>query len=192
MKKSILFILFSLFLIANIFAIGYSAPYPFLLQGNVGSNTVLSVNLFPEIFPFDLEGESVQYNPNPNQSIIGLRIGQYSLVSNDPAFQITITHDYLTNIDYPESKADYILSVITNYYNQDFEYCGSNDNAISYTTSGEKIVLTQNSFSQNAQGTYNVAGNSIYVNMNESSTFIDSLHNGTFESNIYFFVTIED
>jgi len=191
MKKIITVFLINIFLI-TLFASTTSAPTTFSLQGSVGSATELSVNLIQDVLPFNIEGNEVTYHSDYNNTIIGLRIGQFSLVSNDNNLQLKITHDFLTNISSDEDKADYFLYLITNYNTQTFSYCPSNTDAGNINCSGSQINLTSADFTQNAQGVYNISNNSIYLTMNESVAELAALQEGTYESNLYFYLTTVD
>ena len=87
------------------------------MVGYVGNAASISVEAINEVLPFDMDSTVVAYNPS-DSIVVGLKVGQYTLVSNNRDFSLTIKH---TPLEYQGSqplkewyynKIDYRLDVI--------------------------------------------------------------------------------
>ena len=178
------------------------------LTGYVYSSVKLEVTIDGSI-PFDLETPSVQENPNPTQSIQGLRIGSYNLKCN-MTFKLYITHDKLhlvarqfgtTYYDEDQLKNDpgtlsaidyrlYANTGISGGFvsclsNTSPEYDG-NDFDSQFTTN--RILITGNNLDLTSQGLFvSLEDNSGDTTTSEKVT---ALKAGLYSSNIYFYFVV--
>ena len=167
------------------------------ILGYVRSTASLSISMFEEVFPFDLDGSEVSYNKYLNASsgsyVYGLRIGEYTLVSNAGSTCLYVSHSPLildgsdgTDLNGKKRKIDYRLYFMTDAEipgdSDVFKSCVSDANPSTPTTAVERIVLA---------GTVELVNKSIYVSLDEgdeasTNTQIANLAEGIYKSNIYF------
>ena len=93
--KKLIIILLLVFLPLALFA-ETSAPYEHYMLGYVRTVVDFSVTILEDVLPFDLEGADVAFNDlyvsGDSGQIKGLRIGEYTLVSNSNEFELYISH----------------------------------------------------------------------------------------------------
>lgn len=164
-------------------------PVAFYLLGSVNAEASLSVSLFEEVFPFNLDGSDVAYNSSYDSIVRGLRIGQYTLISNANTTKLYITHSQLvltgtdgSDLNGKKRKIDYRLYAMVNYNNVEFESCVSDENAGSPLSASNRIVVS---------GSVKLVNKSLYVSLDEGDSTttaeaIEDLAEGTYKSNIYF------
>ena len=190
-KKTIAFLLVLILSIAAAYSVT-DTPLPFYLLGSVNANAALSVSMFEEVFPFDLDGSEVAYNQS-TEIVYGLRIGEYTMVSNSPYTTLYITHTPLilegsdgSDANGKHRKIDYRLYAMVNAEIEDsyevFKSCVSDANATNPAAATNIIVLP---------GTMRLVSKSMYVSLDEGSLSatndaIENLAEGTYKSNIYF------
>lgn len=195
MKKIISALLLVLILsVSAVFcATTVDTPISFYLLGSVRANASLSVSMFEEVFPFDLDGSEVSYNTSTD-IVFGLRIGEYTLVSNSAATSLYIAHTplVLENTDGSDSngkhrKIDYRLYVMVNSGNVVFNSCISDTNAITPDVAAHRVELS---------GVLRLVNKSLYISLDEGSldateAVVGNLAEGIYKSNIYFLLVGE-
>lgn len=176
------------------------APYAHYMIGHVDSATDFSVSILEEVLPFDLDGSDVSYNPNWQSQITGLRIGQYSLLSNTGAFKLYVTHTKLNLRDSSRvadegtlSEIDYRLYMVADYRNTRFLSCLSDANASSPDSATNSICVSGDNPNVWPDGTSmcTIVNQSIYVSLEDNTrgttdATVADLKSGTYESTIYF------
>lgn len=189
MKKTILaFLLVFMLSITAVSAVTIDTPLEFYLLGSVRANASLTVSMFEEVFPFDLDGSEVAYNTS-NEIVYGLRIGEYTLVSNSGSTSLYITHTPLvlegtdgSDLNGKHRKIDYRLYAMVNSGNVVFKSCVSDSNAITPHSANNFIELS---------GIFRLVNKSLYLSLDEGSAStteaaVENLTEGTYKSNIYF------
>lgn len=163
-------------------------PISFYLLGSVRANASLSVSMFEEVFPFDLDGAEVSYN-TATDVVYGLRIGEYTMVSNSNSIVLYITHTPLvlegtdgSDANGKHRKIDYRLYAMVNVDGVVFKSCTSDANA-SIPESATNII--------ELAGSYRLVNKSLYISLDEGSASateaaVANLTEGTYKSNIYF------
>lgn len=176
--------------IAAVFsAIQKDSPLSFYLLGSVRANASLSVSIFEEVFPFNLDGSDVSFNP-ATDVVYGLRIGEYTLVSNASSTTLYITHtplilegtDGSVDGEGHYRKIDYRLYAMVNLNNVIFKSCVSDTSAATPGSATELIELS---------GAVRLVNKSLYVSLDEGSAsltedVVENLVEGLYKSNIYF------
>ena len=188
-KKTIAFLLVLVLPVLAAFSVKTAdTPLEFYLLGSVRAKASLSVSMFEEVFPFDLDGAEVAYNTSTD-IIYGLRIGEYTMVSNSEFTSLYITHTPLilegtdgSDANGKRRKIDYRLYVMVNVGNVVFKSCVSDINAINPVSAENHIELS---------GALRLVNKSLYVSLDEGSasateTAVSNLMEGTYKSNIYF------
>ena len=168
-------------------------PLAFYLLGSVRAKAAISVTMFEEVFPFDLDSAEVSYNSSTD-IVYGLRIGEYTMVSNSSSTTLYITHNPLilegtdgSDANGRHRKIDYRLYVMVNFNVENegpvvFKSCVSDSNATTPASAANAIVLS---------GVLRLVNKSLYVSLDEGSqeateAIIEDLAEGTYKSNIYF------
>lgn len=177
-----------------------SEPFAHYMLGYVESATDFSVEIFEEVLPFDLDGSEVAYNPNWATLIRGLRIGQYSLISNTGDFELYISHTKLTlrgaaraGDEGTLSEIDYRLYAIADYNNTRFLSCLSDAGASSADSCTNVIRVAGDNPNVWPDGATmcSIVNQSLYVSLDEDTNggstveAIANLKGGTYESTIY-------
>lgn len=170
---------------ASVFAVGTAGePQGFYLMGYIDSATTVQVDILDNALPFNIDSAEVAKNDNYLSEVRGLRIGTYTLISNNINFTFTVTHDKLKLIGSPRfsdkvTEIDYRL------------YLFLDNSAYVYYTclSGGSIQLTGSEVASH----YNIneelffcslVGQSLYVSLNVDST--KNVHPGDYESYVTF------
>lgn len=190
MKK--ITIAFLLILSLSMAAVFSDEPIEFYLLGSVRSKAAISITMFEEVFPFDLDGAEVSYNSSTD-IVYGLRIGQYTLYSNSGATLFYISHSPLildgtngTDLNGKHRKIDYRLYMMVNKMIDGeevvFMSCVSDASASTPATAANRILFS---------GEMWLVNKSIYVSLDEgdastTAAVIDDLAEGIYKSNIYF------
>lgn len=190
MKKIITAFLFVLIISISVAfcATTVDTPISFYLLGSVRANASLSISMFEEVFPFDLDGAEVSYNTS-TEVVYGLRIGEYTMVSNASTTTLYITHTplVLENTDGSDAngkhrKIDYRLYAMVNVGDVVFKSCVSDTNANLPTVATNCI---------NISGALRLVNKSLYISLDAGSegattAAIGNLTEGIYKSNIYF------
>ena len=98
------------------------------------------------------EANNFRYLISPTQTpktIPGLLIANFSLISSSPDYQLTISHDKLTNDDNASIKYDYELCTVYSVLKgssmvERTEYCVANENAILRFNEIQGVLMLQN------------------------------------------------
>ena len=209
MKKVYLVMILFMTALCRLFAVEKAIENGSLpLTGYVYSSVKLEVTIDGSI-PFDIELAEVQENPNPTQSIQGLRIGSYNLKCN-MTFKLYITHDKLHLVArqfgttyYSEeqlmndpgtlSEIDYRLYANAGI-TTGFVSCVSNaspdydGNSFDTQFTSNRILITGNNLDLTNQGLYiSLEDNSGDTTTSEKVT---ALKAGLYSSNIYFYFVV--
>ena len=190
MKKTIttLLLLLMLSISAAFCATTVDTPLSFYLLGSVRANASLSISMFEEVFPFDLDGSEVSYNTS-TEVVYGLRIGEYTMVSNASTTTLYITHTPLilegtdgSDLNGKHRKIDYRLYAMVNVGDVVFKSCVSDTSANLPTVATNCI---------NISGALRLVNKSLYISLDEGSAdatqaAIGNLKEGIYKSNIYF------
>ena len=191
MRKAALFIVLALVAVSPVFCdITVDDPMAHYMLGYVNAVASFSVSLDEEVFPFDLDGVEVAYNPSYASSILGLRIGQYTLISNVSSSVLYMAHTplVLDGTDGSEENGklrqiDYRLYAVVEDHGVVFSSCVSDPNAATANSAINNIEITSNS-------SMRLVNKSLYVSLDDGTgTTAESLENlksGTYRSNIYF------
>ncbi len=201
MKK--VFFVLVLALIAGCLFAETSPAYEHYMLGYVNTAVDFSVTILEEVLPFDLEGADVAFNDlyvaGDTGQIKGLRIGEYTLVSNSNEFELLIAHTplvlkqaspgedngTLTQIDYR------LYAVLTT--NDKFLSALSDSNAITPDAANNRIRIAGDNSILWAEGTrmLSIVKKSLYLSLEDNTsgntaTTVADLKAGRYESNIYF------
>lgn len=191
MRKAALFIVLALVAAFPVFCdVTVDDPMAHYMLGYVNAVASFSVSLDEEVFPFDLDGADVAYNSSYDSSILGLRIGQYTLVSNVSSSVLYMAHTplVLDGTDGSEENGklrqiDYRLYAVVEDHGVVFSSCISDPNAAAANSAINNIAISSNS-------TMRLVNKSLYVSLDDGNgTTAESLENlksGTYRSNIYF------
>ena len=98
------------------------------------------------------EANNFRYLISPTQTpktVPGLLIANFSLISSSPDYQLTISHDKLTNDDNSSIKYDYELCTVYSVLKgssmvERAEYCLANENAILSFNEVQGVLMLQN------------------------------------------------
>ena len=124
------------------------------MVGYIGNAATISVEAINEVLPFDMDSSVVAYNPSDNV-VLGLKVGQYTLVSNNRDFSLTISNtpfEYQGTSpvqDWYYNKIDYRLDIII-YTNDErhvvntYKSLMSNRGVNSEATTDSELVLSGN------------------------------------------------
>lgn len=154
-----------------------SAPVEQILLGHVKSSVYMVVSILENVLPFDLDSKAVQSKEVAGGAaptdVTGLRIGYYSLVTNDTEFSVTVTHDKLVHFggvpeDGKETEIDYRLYLFTK--DKNFKSCLSTG---SITLNAADFGFTSGMLAQ--------ANRSLYLSLASGT---DGLSAGDYESYI--------
>ena len=124
------------------------------MVGYIGNAATISVQAINEVLPFDMDSSLVAYNPSENV-VVGLKVEEYTLVSNNRDFSLTIKH---TPLEYQGSspladgyynKIDYRLDIILytndqNHVVNTYKSLLSNRGVNSEATTDTELVLSGN------------------------------------------------
>ena len=191
MKKTAIFIMLMLFFVIPLFCdVTVDTPYSHYILGSVRSTASFSVSLSEEVFPFDLDSAEVAYNGSYTTSIHGLRIGEYTMVTNSSSIRLCMTHTplVLEGTDGSPSagklrKIDYRLYAVIEDYGVVFSSCLSDADAISAGTAVNRIEIP-------GYAGMKLVNKSLYVSLDDGNgTTADSIENlksGTYKSYVYF------
>ena len=174
MKKVLILLLTFIYLCLPLIAGTYSEAHGQYLMGYVNSSTQFTVELFEDVLPFNLEENLVKKNNNPN-SVLGLRVGVYTLIVNTNNYSLTVTHDKLvkdgTVNQGSTNSVDYRLDLFyTDLLDVErFKTCFCDDSFV--LTQDDGISMTNKSF---------------YVSMDATEAEIDLLEGGNYSSTISF------
>ena len=189
-KKAIAFLfvlLFSTMMVLN--AVTVDTPISYYLLGSVRAAAALTVSMFEEVFPFDLDGYEVSYNTFYDNTVYGLRIGEYTMISNASSTNLYITHTPLilegtdgSDANGQHRKIDYRLYAMVNTNDIVFKSCVSDADAVNPASATNCILLS---------GAVRLVNKSLYVSLDEGNATdtentIRDLADGTYKSNIYF------
>ena len=191
MRKAALFIVLALVAVSPVFCdITVDDPMAHYMLGYVNAVASFSVSLDEEVFPFDLDGVEVAYNPSYASSILGLRIGQYTLISNVSSSVLYMAHTplVLDGTDGSEENGklrqiDYRLYAVVEDHGVVFSSCVSDPNAATANSAINNIEITSNS-------SMRLVNKSLYVSLDDgngtTAESVENLKSGTYRSNIYF------
>lgn len=191
MKKRM--IAFLLLLMLSMTAAFSDEPIEFYLLGSVRAKAAITITMFEEVFPFDLDSSEVAFNA-ATDVVYGLRIGQYTLFSNSGATRLYVSHSPLildgtdgSDLNGQHRKIDYKLYLMVNNTigEEDivFMSCVSDASAATPDVATNRILLT---------GEVWLVNKSIYVSLDEGGSsattqaVVQDLAEGIYKSNIYF------
>ena len=199
-----LFLILILILVGGtLFSATPSPAFEYYMLGFVNTVVDFSVTILEDVLPFDLEGADVAFNDlyvaGDTGQIKGLRIGEYTLISNSNEFELYIAHTplilktaaegedtgTLTQIDYRLyavlGSADLFISALSDNLaatpdtaTNRIRIAGDNPNVWTETTSMLSIVRK-----------------SLYLSLEDNTSgstanTVENLKAGRYESNIYF------
>ncbi|MBR2281353.1 MAG: hypothetical protein IJ863_01885 [Spirochaetales bacterium] len=178
---------------------GKTAPYEHYMLGYVNAEVDFSVSILEDVLPFDLDGSEVAYNANHETEIRGLRIGEYTLISNSSAFELTIAHTPLEhrsgsgeNDEGTLDSIDYRLYAVLGLGNL-FYSSLSDPNANVPDNSTNRIRIAGDDSNVWTQGTtsLSIINRSLYVSLEDNTSgstaeTVTDLKAGLYESTIYF------
>ena len=187
MKKTAVVVMLMLFSVIPLFCdVTVDTPYAHYILGSVRSTASFSVSLSEEVFPFDLDSVEAAYAT----SIRGLRIGQYTLVTNSASIRLCMTHTPLvlegtdgSPLNDKLRKIDYRLYAVIEDHGVQFSSCLSDADAISAGFASNRIEIP-------GIAGMKLVNKSLYVSLDDGSgTTADSVENlksGTYKSYVYF------
>ena len=166
--------------------------YPHYMLGHVSQATYFTSSILEEVLPFDFDNPEVYDDGYYISSVKGIRVGTYTLASNNASFVLEISHDKLNRIDSATNNPnlttsiDYVLFIVTGDNESNYISCKSNTDPAVITGdiigSGDTIILRDKSFYVLIQDDS--------VNGSTAAT-VDNLQPGIYESYIYFHLTGE-
>ena len=192
MKKTAVVVMLMIFSTVPLFCdVTADTPYSHYILGSVRSTASFSVTLSEEVFPFDLDSVEVAYNGSYTDVIHGLRIGEYTMVTNSSSIRLCMTHTPLVLEGTDGSpaagklrKIDYRLYAVIEDHGVSFSSCLSDANAISAGTATNRIEIP-------GIAGMKLVNKSLYVSLDEGSgdttaASIENLKSGTYKSYVYF------
>ncbi len=191
MKKTAVVVMLMLLPLIPLFCdVTVDTPYAHYILGSVRSTASFSVSLSEEVFPFDLDSVEVSYNAAYTTLIHGLRIGQYTLVTNSSSIRLCMTHTPLvlegtdgSPLNEKLRKIDYRLYAVIEDHGVQFSSCLSDADAISAGSASNRIEIP-------GIAGMKLVNKSLYVSLDDGSgTTADSVENlksGTYKSYVYF------
>ena len=203
MKKLTMLIITILFICSASFATpdgrSPSSTYPFShrLLGHVDYATYFTSRILEEVLPFDFDNPEAYVDTYYSNDVKGIRVGVYTLVSNNSNFRLTISHDKLNRIvsDTPNNpnmitSVDYILYIVIG---------NSIDSWTSCKSGAENAVVALSGSSMGMENGDNVIleDKSLYVFIEDTSIYsttadtVANIQPGIYESYIYFELTGE-
>lgn len=197
--KKVLGVLFLISLIPfYVFCVGNTDPFAHYIVGHVDSSTAVSVTMLESVLPFDLDSPEVAFNSSPNSLIKGLKVGEYSLISNSRSFSLYVSHTPLEYsgtaavVDGEETSIDYLLYMVIGTTNSSYLYCRSDSVKGNPKEATNNIVITGSDTRvwPQSQALCKVINRSLYVSLDcgtdsATSSKLDSLKEGDYRSTIY-------
>ena len=200
--KKLIIILLLVFLPLALFA-ETSAPYEHYMLGYVRTVVDFSVTILEDVLPFDLEGADVAFNDlyvsGDSGQIKGLRIGEYTLVSNSNEFELYISH---TPLVLKEAASGEDTGTLTQIDYRLYAVLGSQDKFLSALSDGGAAtpdvagnhirIAGDNPDVWTPQTTMlSIVRKSLYLSLEDNtsgstSQTVSDLKAGRYESNIYF------
>ncbi len=177
--------------------------YEHYMLGYVNTAVDFSVTILEEVLPFDLEGSDVAFNDlyvaGDGGQIKGLRIGEYTLVSNSNEFELLIAHTPLVlkeaspgEDDGTLTQIDYRLYAVLGAEDH-FLTTLSDANAITPDGASNKIRIAGDNQYIWPDGTtmLSIVRKSLYLSLEDNTSgntadTVADLKAGRYESNIYF------
>ncbi len=170
-----------------------STPIAHQVIGYIQEYNTMTIELDDAVFPFNMEGAEVAQNLNPS-TVTGIRIGSIFLITNDPTFQLTISHDRLKLIDETTGVAATSLDNTNSVdYRLDIFYDATRYKSI-YDGSPATITVADiqpGMDSSSYQGPFQIVNRNIFVSMGANGSYIEDLHEGRYISDIVFNLTVE-
>lgn len=197
MKKIIMITMLILLACGSLFA-WTSDWYAHYLLGYVEASITFSLDIIQEVLPFDLDSVEVKENTSTTD-VVGLRIGSYSLVSNNSNFSLFVTHSPLTlSVPASESNTGTVTSIDYRLYmftgvNREFKSTLSASNPASPASAESRIEIKGNEVWSSAVGPIlSIVNQSLYLSLEDhtdgdtTAQRVEKLKAGTYESDIYF------
>ena len=201
MKK--FFFVLVLALIAGCLFAETSPAYEHYMLGYVNAAVDFSVDILEDVLPFDLEGSDVAFNDRyiagDSGQIKGLRIGEYTLVSNSNEFELYIAH---TPLILKEASAGEDDGTLTQIDYRLYAVLGSEDvflsalsdaDALTPDSAVNKIRIAGDNQDVWPEGTrmLSIVRKSLYLSLEDNTSgstanTVADLKAGRYESNIYF------
>ena len=197
MRKKLTIAVLILLVCGSLFA-WTSDWYAHYLLGYVESSITFSLEIIQEVLPFNLDSAEVKENTSTTE-VVGLRIGSYSLVSNNSTFSLYVTHSPLTlsaaasgSSSGTVSSIDYRLYMFTGV-NREFKSALSDSNPASPASAEKRIEIHGSEvWSALANPILSIVNESLYVSLEDNTggdttaQRVEKLKAGTYESDIYF------
>lgn len=165
-------------------------PYPHRMIGHVEYATYFTSRVLEEVLPFDFDNPEAYVENYYSNVVKGIRVGTYTLASNNRDFQLKVWHDKLVRIasDTPNNpnmitSVDYILYVVNGESVSSFVSCKSGE---------ENKIVVLSGIGMNDGDTVILEDKSFYVFIDDTSVYdttaatVANIQPGMYESYIYF------
>ena len=199
MKKLILMTILLLSICSLSFAVydnrspSSTYPYSHRMLGHVDYATYFTSKILEEVLPFDFDNPEAYVENYYSSAVKGIRVGTYTLASNNRNFQLTVWHDKLVRIadNTPNNpnmitSVDYILYVVIGESVSSFVSCKSGI---------ENKIVALSGIGINDGDTIILEDKSFYVFIDDTSVYsttadtVANIQPGIYESYIYFEIT---